>query len=174
MQQTNWCVITGAPCSGKTSVINQLYEQGYRTAPEVARHYINRLLHHEELIPPNLLELQQDILHLKCQREEKLSPDKLIFFDRGIPDSLAYYQLKGFDISEVQTHCQQHRYKQVFLFERLPLKRDNVREEDEATARQLDSLIREAYLSVGYELILVPVMPIAERTQFVLSHLQHD
>jgi predicted ATPase len=38
--KTNWYVITGAPCSGKTSVIRELEKRGYRVVHEVARAYI--------------------------------------------------------------------------------------------------------------------------------------
>jgi hypothetical protein len=41
---TNWHVITGAPCSGKTAVIEALARQGYRIVPEIARSYIESRL----------------------------------------------------------------------------------------------------------------------------------
>ena len=37
--QTNGHVITGAPCSGKTTLIDQLAGNGFQTVPEVARQY---------------------------------------------------------------------------------------------------------------------------------------
>lgn len=41
MRLTNWSVITGAPCSGKTAVIDELARRGFRTVPEVARAFID-------------------------------------------------------------------------------------------------------------------------------------
>ena len=38
--QTNWHVITGAPCCGKTTLIDQLADKGFQTVPETARQYI--------------------------------------------------------------------------------------------------------------------------------------
>ena len=38
---TKWNVITGRPCTGKTTVINILSERGYKTTIEHARHYID-------------------------------------------------------------------------------------------------------------------------------------
>lgn len=35
--RTNWHVITGAPCSGKTTLIDLLTDKGFRTVPETAR-----------------------------------------------------------------------------------------------------------------------------------------
>src|SRR5579872_2819615 len=40
MIKTNWCVLTGAPCSGKTTALNVLKDLGYRCIPEMARVYI--------------------------------------------------------------------------------------------------------------------------------------
>jgi len=37
--QTNWHVITGAPCSGKTTLINQLANLNFQTGLEAARQY---------------------------------------------------------------------------------------------------------------------------------------
>ena len=37
--QTNWHVITGAPCSGKSTMIDQLANKGFQTFPEVARQF---------------------------------------------------------------------------------------------------------------------------------------
>ena len=40
--QTNWQVITGAPCCGKTTLVDQLAARGFQTIPETARLYIDR------------------------------------------------------------------------------------------------------------------------------------
>ena len=44
VRRTNWYVITGAPCSGKTSVINAFEQQGFLVVHEVARAYIDEEL----------------------------------------------------------------------------------------------------------------------------------
>jgi predicted ATPase len=44
MRYTNWYVITGAPSSGKTSVICDLEKLGYRVVHEVARAYLDEQL----------------------------------------------------------------------------------------------------------------------------------
>jgi len=44
MQRTNWYVITGAPCFGKTAVICKLEQLGYQVVHEVARSYIDKEL----------------------------------------------------------------------------------------------------------------------------------
>ena len=38
--QTKWHVITGAPCSGKTTLIDLMAGKGYRTIPQIGRVYV--------------------------------------------------------------------------------------------------------------------------------------
>ena len=44
MRYTHWQVITGAPCSGKTAVIRELENRGFRVVHEVARSFIEAQL----------------------------------------------------------------------------------------------------------------------------------
>ena len=39
-RETNWHVITGAPSCGKTTLIDMLADQGFRTVAEAARQFI--------------------------------------------------------------------------------------------------------------------------------------
>ncbi len=43
-KKTQWHVITGPPCSGKTAVIDELANRGYQVVPEVAGAYIDSQL----------------------------------------------------------------------------------------------------------------------------------
>lgn len=83
MIQTNWCVITGGPSSGKTTLINHLAELGYKTAPEIARFYINQLLSHDKKtlqeVKHDILWLQRKILNIMLRRERNLPKNDLIF-----------------------------------------------------------------------------------------------
>lgn len=173
MGNTNWIVITGAPCSGKTSVIDRLKELGYQIEPEVARSFIEMLIHqhNEELLKEDILGIQRTILSIKSERERHLPQDKQIFFDRGLPDSIAYYMRHQLDYSEPLALCDLNRYHKVFIFERLPYEDDGIRQEDPYVAESLDYLIREAYHIVGYPTIDVPVLSIEDRVQFILDQL---
>jgi predicted ATPase len=39
--QTNWCVITGAACSGKTTLVDQLADKRFQTVPEAGRQFFD-------------------------------------------------------------------------------------------------------------------------------------
>lgn len=75
MIQTNWYVITGAPSSGKTTLINELAAGGYSIAPEIAREHIEILLannHTLEDIQQDTQPLQRGILAGALKRERNL------------------------------------------------------------------------------------------------------
>lgn len=169
---TSWCVITGAPCSGKTTVIEELTKKGYECFPETARGFIE-----EQLADGRTLEeirsdegqFQRGLLDSKLRLEEQRSNNSLTFLDRAMPDSITYFRVAGLDPNEVLPHCLRYKYAMVFLFERLPLEIDNARTEDEETAAFIDEWIEKDYRSLGYEVIPVPVMSVSDRTEFVLK-----
>ena len=171
---TKWSVITGAPCSGKTAVVHMLEQRGYNVVHEVARAYIDG----ELLKGKTVTEIKTDewaferhILMEKVRIESTLKKDEIIFFDRGVPDSIAYYKLNGLDATEPFQKSHGVRYQNVFLFERLKFLTDPVRSEDEKTARRLGRLIKESYQALGYDLIHVPLLSVEARIEFILKHL---
>jgi predicted ATPase len=174
MRRTNWCVITGAPCSGKTSVIKELEGRGYRVVHESARAYIDQQLaagRQLDQIKADERAFENHILNAKLVIESTLRPNETIFFDRGLPDSIAYFKLAGLDAATPLKKSKRRRYRRIFFFERLGFLKDRVRSEDEDTADRLSSLIEESYRLLQYEIIHVPVLSIEQRIDFILNRL---
>lgn len=173
MNPTNlWYVITGAPCSGKTSVIDELHKRDYDTVPETARAYIEEQLAAGltlAQIRADELAFERHVMYLKVANEVVRSPHNITFFDRAIPDSIAYYKLHGLDPSEPLSLSRQTGYKKVFLLDRLPFEKDTVRAEDDETAEKLEVLLEEAYRELEYDVVRVPVAPIEQRTDMILK-----
>jgi len=89
----SWYVVTGAPCSGKTTLLSSLEKLGYKVVPEVARTYIDNFIKNGgtvENLRSDELKFQEEVLTQKYKIEESLNQSEVIFFDRGIPDSYAY------------------------------------------------------------------------------------
>lgn len=175
-QRTEWVVITGAPSSGKTSVVNALKSRGYPVQDEVARAYLNACMAEGKTMADIRADggkaLQGAILDLKTQREAALAPTELVFLDRGLPDSLAYFRLAGLDVAAAMQASRRNRYDAVFLFDRLPIVQDGVRVEGEAMAARIDEMLMQDYKALGYDPVRVPVMPVEKRADFILNFLQ--
>ena len=172
--KTGWCVITGAPSSGKTSVISELAQRGFAIQDEVARELIERGLSGGRTladIRQDAKSLQTRILEVTLAREMVLDTKATIFLDRGLPDSITYFRLAGLDGFEARVASYLFEYRAVFIFDRLPVVKDAVRTEDEKLANKIDGMLEEDYRSIGYIPIRVPVMPIAQRADFVLENM---
>jgi predicted ATPase len=177
MIQTNWYVITGAPSSGKTTLINQLATAGYSIAPEIAREYIEQLLANNHTLADirrDTHQLQRGILAVALKRERRLKPNQLIFFDRGIADSLGYFHYYNLDTDHITKAFHQTRYKKIFYCHQLPVEYDAVRVEDNLSAKKIGELIYEAYIKLDYQLIELPAVPVEQRMEIILTHIQSD
>ncbi|MEZ0224702.1 MAG: AAA family ATPase [Alphaproteobacteria bacterium] len=174
---TNWCAITGAPSSGKTSVIEELAHRGYAIQNEVARELIADALRQGKTLAEvrdadHVQDLQRRILKLKLAREKGLDRDALVFTDRGTPDSIAYFRLAKMDTTAAIEASKIFRYRAVFLFDRLPqFSKDGVRTESEQQAKEIERMLIEDYTALGYEVTRVPVIPVAARADFILQKL---
>src|SRR6266568_2379991 len=88
-----WYVITGGNSSGKTTLVNELARKGYRTVPEAARTLIDQAaakgMSAKELRADEK-RFHYDVARLKQKLEKELDPNEVIFFDRGMQDTLAY------------------------------------------------------------------------------------
>ncbi len=177
MRQNNWYVITGGPSSGKTTVINELSKSGYIVIPETARVLINKEVSKGktvEEIRKNEAEFQRKVLEMKIEIENNLPKDKIIFFDRAIPDSIAYYQICGIDPKEIMELCQKRKYRKIFFLEPLPFEKDCARTEDKQTVNNLNELLKECYENLGYEVINILVMSIKERVKKILAEVKRN
>jgi predicted ATPase len=175
MVETRWCVLTGAPSSGKTTVLERFAARGYRCHREVARLYIE-----EELARGRRLEeirgeegsFQRSIIPKKLALEDRGSPAEITFWDRALPDSISYFRLAGLDPAELLPLCRLRHYARVFVFDPLPPVADYARVETGGSIWRLDEWLEQDYHELGYEVIRVPVSSISAREAFVMSCIE--
>ena len=146
---TNWYVLTGGPCTGKTTMVNMLSNVGYKTTIEHARHYIDTQKasgRSVKEITEKKRQFQLGVLNMQLEEEQSLNPNEIVFLDRAIPDALAYYRFLGIPpeqalLDAMDFFC----YKKIFILDRLPLINDYARREDEADQIRIHNLIIEVY-----------------------------
>ncbi len=177
--QTKWQVITGTVCSGKSTLIDQLADRGFHTAPEAARQYFEREMATGRTIEEirkdmNPVVLVHGILDMLLEIERGLGANEFVCLDRGYPDALAFCRQLGLDPNEFLPDCFHHRYASVFMLDRFPVQLDGVRIEDEEAADYLEEWHYRDYIALGYRVVRVPVLPPQERLAFVLEKLSEQ
>jgi predicted ATPase len=175
--QTNWHVITGAPCCGKTTLIDQLANQGFQTVPETAHLYIEREMAKGRTINEifaNRAALQRGIEDMQLSIEGGLQAIDVAFLDRAFPDCLAFHRVAGLNPNEILPDCFQHRYASVLMLDPLPFQGNGVRDDDASKVGYLDEWLARDYRALGYRVVRVPVLSPQERLAFVLERLSEQ
>lgn len=169
-------VITGAPCTGKTTVINELSRLGYKTIEEPARGVLEK---YPELKGPDVSEENVRIRErmilgaLTDAERETVGSEGMVFMDGGIPSSLAFFRVHGTEPpTEFIEAANRTNYDGVFMLERLPFyENDEIRRESESDSIRLQELLIGAYADAGYNITMVPMMPPKERAEFILDSI---
>ncbi|OGE88924.1 MAG: hypothetical protein A2760_04170 [Candidatus Doudnabacteria bacterium RIFCSPHIGHO2_01_FULL_50_67] len=171
----NWYVITGGPSSGKTTVLELIEHRGFRVEHEAARIFIEQELKRGltlRQIRADEAAFQRHILQLKNQLEQSLAAAEQIFFDRGIPDSLAYYKFLNIRPTPAEQQLiESCRYKKVFLLEPVAFAADHARTETAEEAAQIHGLLGQVYADLGLNVIAVPLSTPSKRRDFILNNL---
>jgi len=164
-------VITGGPCSGKTATINHLKKQGFFVFKEAAREVLKTKFKKRHSKEINRDVFQREIFKLqeKHLKEACNSNKKIVFFDRGFGDTLAYYLFAGSDIpKDLLGKAKKTKYTKVFFLEPLNFyKKDDIRQENENEQKKIAEFIIKVYSMLGYDIIKVPFMKIEQRAEFI-------
>lgn len=190
-------VITGAPRSGKTTVVRELGKR-YKTFEEPVVRVIKQRV--EQLKGDQQIDIPKHSVPL-----EMLFPDKreflassqrlflfdydesqaydLSFFDRGLPDLIVLHELLGVPMStDLIDVIKNHRYSdRVFVFDLLEReifqkhrnKRPDMFNSYEECIRIRDRIM-DVYLQSGYSISLVPFDSVENRELFVIRKLNDD
>jgi predicted ATPase len=167
--QTNWHVLTGAACSGKTTLIDLFAQKGFQTAPETARQFIDKEIASGRRIEEIILDAttEPSIEEMQLRIEHGLQWNDVVFLDRALPDSITFRRLAGHDPNGILAECFHHRY--AFILDRLPFQLNGARVEDDAFKDILDEWLVRDYSALGYHVVRVPVLPPEERLTFILE-----
>ena len=170
-------VITGGPGVGKTALLHELQERFFTCIPEVAREIIKE----QVAVQGDALPWKNKELYLKMMfdrsvdsyRAAQTNNNSLVFFDRGIPDSLTYAEIIGFEKTKAMDIAARHyRYNQTVFFLspwRDIYKTDDERKQSWEEAVVSSELNAEIYRRYHYTLISVPNDSPEKRAEFILA-----
>lgn len=175
MSGNPYYIITGAPSTGKTSILNKLRSMGYLCHEEIAREIIRENMDAGiDVFPWNKMHQFSDmVLERMLNVAGTLNPDIIQFLDRSIVDLIGYMK---FADQRVPAHYLREAlsigYARKVFF--LPIwhdiyTQDEERKESIEEAEKIGNSLEETYKSLGFELIHVPHGSIEERVSFILQ-----
>ncbi|UKM63483.1 ATP-binding protein [Flavobacteriaceae bacterium GSB9] len=173
---TKKIVITGGPGTGKSTLINNLIHRGHSCLEEISRQIILEAQKKgtEQLFLTEPLLFSELLLRGRQKQyfESELYKNETIFFDRGIPDILAYMDFIGDNYPKKFVEaCKNSRYDKVFILKpwRAIYTSDNERYESFEQAMQIHDQLVNTYQNFDYDLVDVPFDTVENRTDFILN-----
>lgn len=174
----HYFILTGAPGTGKTTVLKHLRNLGYQGADEVAR----EVLSHQLSVDGPALPAKSPKLFIQKMLGSAISKYESgkvsggpVFFDRGIPDLIAYAVRFDVNPEEFIKAAEKYKYNSsVFIFN--PWKEifvnDNERRLTFEMTVQFHESIVQSYKSLGYKMIVVPNKPVESIAEFILNNIR--
>jgi predicted ATPase/adenylate cyclase class IV len=172
-------IVTGGPCTGKTTLLRKIEEAGYKTVPESARQIIKE---EEErarqnpgyvpVIPQNDLQaFERKVVERQLCLESKI--EGTAFLDRSIADAVAYAKRGAADLGDrVHDHIKDAGYTRVFILDQLPVyEQDSERKETPEEAAEIHEKICNTYERLGFDIVRVPAVGPDKRLELVLREI---
>lgn len=169
--------ISGAPGTGKTSIIEELLKQNYVCHAEVSREIIAKQFKTGGNITPwGDLDSFSKLVIAKRLKQFEAAKNEIEFYDRTIIDSFAYLLKDKLPLTkELDRIAKENRYYSlVFLtppWEEI-YTQDSERIEDFITATSIHEFMVKAYKMYNYRVIIIPKTTVSERIKFILSHIE--
>ena len=170
-------IITGAPGTGKTAIIDTLKKEGHSCAEEISRTIIiEQIANGGDALPwKNLAAFSQQVIALRKLQHTNAPQGRTHFFDRGIIDVIAYLKHDKLAVNnEIMEMAKQFPYNKTVFYTPIWAEiytNDNERKEDIITAKNIENVLLTTYQSFGYNLVEVPKLTVNERIAFILSKI---
>jgi predicted ATPase len=172
-------IITGGPGAGKTTLLQALQRHSFHASPEASRQVIRQEAAKGSTCLPwvDLSCFARKVLARMVQLYQSAGPAaEITFFDRGIPDIIAYLLAANEPVAEIYYQAlQQHPYHPT-VFIAPPWQEiyvnDSERWQTFAEAETLFQAIKDTYQSLRFTTLELPKAPVEERVKFILSHIQ--
>jgi predicted ATPase len=166
-------ILAGTSGTGKTALLQGLSDCGFCCFQEPGRKILAAHLAGEgEGFARSFVNLMKDQF---ISDFEAASSEPVSFYDRGLPDTVAYAIRFGVDAEPFLAVARVHRYETpVFLAPLWP----EIFEYDEWRRAPYDDYVRfhehivESYRQLGYPLIELPKQSVEYRVSFIMDHIR--
>ena len=169
-------VITGAPGTGKTTIINSLKKNHYCTE-EISRELIAEQISIGGNILPwkDQIAFENKIAHRRYKQYLDSPENCICFFDRSSVDCIAYLNNNKLEstsqINQIIKNCIFNKtvfytpiWKEIYT-------NDSERKESIESAITIEKSLLYTYNFFGYTLIEIPKLTTGERVDFILSKI---
>ncbi|MFT7245188.1 MAG: putative ATPase [Candidatus Azotimanducaceae bacterium] len=162
-------VVTGTSGTGKTSIINELRSMGMICFDEPGRKVLTS---GSELAKTEPEQFIAEMLSQSVTDYQAASSGQTVFYDRGLPDIVAYAHRFKVPPSISQQAADAHRYDStIFLappWEEIFVN-DEVRRATFDEYLDFHQLILNTYQELDYSILVLPKLPVHERIEFIQS-----
>ncbi len=172
-------ILTGAPGSGKTSLINEFKKKDYLTVKEAATDIIAEEQLKGISEPWKNPEFIDKIVDLQKIRQESIKASGLCFFDRSPICTYALSVYLGFEPSDSLLNelarIKEHQIyqKQVFFIENLGfITNTQARKITFRESLKFEEIHKKIYLDFDYELIFINKATTQIRMEQILEHIK--
>jgi predicted ATPase len=170
-------IITGAPGTGKTAIINELKKRGFHCIDENSREVIaEQIKNGGEILPwKNQIAFENKIANMRTEQYLTSAEDGICFFDRSAIDCIAYLRLNNLEVtSQILEDIKKCNFNRTVFY--TPIwqeiyENDSERTENIASAKKIEISIISTYKSQSYELVEVPKLSIKQRADFIISKI---
>ena len=170
-------VVSGCSGGGKSTLLAELGLRGYAVVEEPGRRIIREETEGKGSALPwvdSAAFLRRAIEMSLADRVSARSLEGWVFFDRGLVDAAAGLQELTSELVLPPLRDSHRFHQRVFLAPPWPeiYRTDPERRHDLDSALAEYSRLLEVYPSLGYEVVLLPKVAVAERANFVLKALE--
>ena len=170
-------IISGGPSTGKTSVINALKKKGYKVLIEAARYLgdNDKRFKGKSIKGIDKKKFQDAIFELQKKQIVGLKNEKIVFSDRGLGDTIAYYRINKLKVPKnLINYAKKFKYSGIFILDFLDFYEvDKLRKETKEEQEFIQREIIKSYKELGYGFIIVPFMSIEDRSRFIISKIKN-
>lgn len=170
-------VVIGGPGFGKTTLVRALEKRGFFCQyDDFSRELIRELSKKGAAVDTGGYDFNRAITKKRVEQFRRAPRDAICFFDRGVPDGLAYMESPPEEMMEM---ARRYRYQPTVFV--TPPWREIFKGREADTGRaeggfgealRLHGLILSAYRQLGYRLAEVPKCGVEERADFVLKNVR--